>query len=65
MHGHPFIWATFTFQNMFNDDFDDKLAYIYCFSHEKHFLDKNSEKQTLCNRVGVTLLWIIWQAKQC
>ena len=31
-----------------NDDFDDKLTYIYCFLHEKYFLDKNPQKRTLC-----------------
>ena len=25
-----------------------KLTYIYCFLHEKYFLDKNSPKRTLC-----------------
>ena len=30
-----------------NDDFDDKLTYIYCFLHEKYFLDKNPKKRTL------------------
>ena len=30
-----------------NDDFDDKLTYIYCFLHEKKILDKNPQKRTL------------------
>ena len=29
------------------DDYDDKLTYIYCFLHEKYFLDKNPQKRTL------------------
>ena len=35
-----------------NDDFDDKSTYIYCFLHEKYFLDKNFYKWTLwfCGR---------------
>ena len=28
-----------------NDDFDDKLTYIYCFLNEKYFLDKNPPKR--------------------
>ena len=31
-----------------NDDFDDKLNYIYCFFNKKYFLDKNPQKRTLC-----------------
>ena len=27
-----------------NDDFDDKSTYIYCFLHEKYFLDKNFQE---------------------
>ena len=30
-----------------NDDFDDKLTYIYCFLNKKKLLDKNSQKRTL------------------
>ena len=32
-----------------NDDFDDKLTYIYCFLNEKKLLDKNPQKRTLCS----------------
>ena len=30
-----------------NDDFDDKLTYIYCFLNKKKLLDKNPQKRTL------------------
>ena len=30
-----------------NDDFDDKLTYIYCFLNKKKLLGKNPQKRTL------------------
>ena len=40
-----------------NDDFDDKLTYIYCFLNKKELLDKNPQKRTLCNGL-ITPSWL-------
>ena len=38
-----------------NDDFDDKLTYIYCFLNKKKLLDKNPQKRTLCTGKEMSL----------
>ena len=39
-----------------NDDFDDKLTYIYCFLNKKKLLDKNPQKRTLWKAGGSPML---------